>query len=469
MDIAKSVQEVTEEVILRMARTAYELTGEKKLCMAGGVALNCVANGRLLREGPFKEIWIQPAAGDSGCALGAAYDVWHEYFLQDRHLRDDGLPAQMASCWGPAFSEHEVKAYLDTHGFPYRHIDEDEKAKVLSTAVADGKIVGHFSGRLEFGPRALGNRSIIGDPRNASTQVDMNLKIKYRESFRPFAPSVLREDVAEYFEINCDSPYMLLVAPVRADRRIPFQMPENFEDMLEIVKQPRSDISAITHVDFSARIQTVSRELSSEYYRLIKNFKDKTTCAVVVNTSFNVRGEPIVCTPADAYRCFMRTEMNILAIGNFVLIKEEQPEWPEGKGVGLEDEKNDVVTTKSIYNRRFLEKLRLMHKEEFIPLVEKLKLKGKLKISHSVTCQSSSWMDYNEPSDIKKIFEYGAAMLDRTKGPERLAEEIVAVWQHKDDVPEMKPILLKLLVLGLEFPAKLNLDEDVPDSVYAMF
>jgi carbamoyltransferase len=466
MDIAKSIQEVTEEAILRMAKAAYKLTGEKNLCLAGGVALNCVANGRLLRESPFENLWIQPAAGDSGCALGVALDVWYEYFEEKRELRKDGLPAQMGSYLGPGFSEDEIRAYLDTHGFPYREMKDGERALFLAEELDKGQIAGHFSGRLEFGPRALGGRSIIGDPRNTEMQVDMNLKIKYRESFRPFAPSVLEEDVSKYFEMEGESPYMLLVAPVKKERCLPFELPENVEDMLPVVKKPRSDLPAITHVDFSARVQSVSEAFAPEYYKLIKAFKDKTDCSVIVNTSFNVRGEPIVCTPADAYRCFMRTEMNILALGNFILIKDEQPEWPEGKGEGLESIK-DETDTQAMYDKNFLLSLKKYHSDKFAGIAEDLQ--DNLKISLSASENSSAWLDVVEPSDKKEIFEYKPAILTEKPDVEEFTEALLGAWEHQDDAGRLKPLIADLVKLGMEYPVDINFEEDVPDSVYAMF
>jgi carbamoyltransferase len=468
MDIAKSIQVVTEEAIIRMAKTAHKLTGEKNLCMAGGVALNCVANGRLLRESPFENIWIQPAAGDSGCALGVAFDVWYEYFSNNRELRKDGLPIQMGSYLGPGFSDDEIKAYLDTHGFPYKYLKDDKRADFLAQAMDEGRIAGHFSGRLEYGPRALGGRSIIGDPRNTEMQVDMNLKIKYRESFRPFAPSVLKEDVSEYFEMDCESPYMLLVAPVREDRCLPFEMPENVEDMLPVVKEPRSDLPAITHVDFSARVQTVSENFAPEYYKLIKTFKDKTGCAVIVNTSFNVRGEPIVCTPADAYRCFMRTEMNLLALGNFILTKEDQPEWPEGKGEGLESIKDETDVT-SLYNEDFLKSLRKSYHSEFRKIAEQAKKEGALKIRLTSSGEVSSWVDVIEPEDLKDIFEYDTAVLTDKRDVKLFTDALLASWQYKEDADELKPLIRDLIKLGIQYPVNIDFEEDVPDSVYAMF
>jgi len=465
MDLAKSIQEVTEEAILRMAKTAKKLTGEKNLCIAGGVALNCVANGRLLRESEFDDIWIQPAAGDSGCALGVAYDIWYEYFLNKRELRKDGLPVQMGSYLGPGFSDDEIKAYLDTHGFPYTYMKDDKRAAYLADAMDKGKIAGHFSGRLEYGPRALGGRSIIGDPRNTEMQVDMNLKIKYRESFRPFAPSVLKEDVSKYFEMEGESPYMLLVAPVKKERCLPFELPENVEDMLPVVKEPRSDIPAITHVDFSARVQSVTKEFSPEYYRLIKAFKDKTDCSVIVNTSFNVRGEPIVCTPADAYRCFMRTEMNILALGNFILEKEDQPTWPEGTGEGLESIENHVEI-ESIYDKDFLKKLNKLFYSEFKSIAKIAKESDMIKIRRQGTSDKSAWVDIKEPKDLKDLFEYDSSIFAENINVEDFTNALISRWQY---AKALTPLLKKLIKLGMQYPVNIDFEEEVPDAVYAMF
>jgi len=327
MDLARSVQEVTEEIMLRMARNVHRETGLKSLCMAGGVALNCVGNGRILREGPFEHFWIQPAAGDAGGALGAAQLVWHRYLRKERKVCVGD--AMRGAYLGPSFTSDEIRAYLDSVSAGYERLERAELTKRVAGLLADEKVVGWFNGRMEFGPRALGSRSILGDARSPSMQAQMNLKIKFRESFRPFAPSVLRERVADFFEIDGDSPYMLLVAPVKAERRLP--MPEGTEELWGIAKLnvPRSDIPAVTHIDYSARVQTVTSETNPDYHALIKAFEDITGYGVVVNTSFNVRGEPIVCTPEDAYRCFMRTHIDYLVLGDYLLSKENQPEWKE--------------------------------------------------------------------------------------------------------------------------------------------
>ncbi len=324
MDLAASVQVVTEEIVLRMARHVHRETGMADLCLAGGVALNCVGNGRLLREGPFKRIWIQPAAGDAGGAVGVALTVYHKVLGHERRHRSEG-DGMRGSYLGPAFSDEEIERFLQSVGAVYDKLPLDQVVERTARALADEKVVGWFQGRMEFGPRSLGNRSILGDARSTKMQAVMNLKIKFRESFRPFAPSVLRERVGEYFELDIDSPYMLLVAPVRPDRRIEMTAAE--EKLFGIAKLnvPRSDIPAATHVDYSARIQTVHRETNPAYHALLTRFAALTGCPVLVNTSFNVRGEPIVCSPRDAYLCFMRTEMDHLVLGSFVLDKPRQP------------------------------------------------------------------------------------------------------------------------------------------------
>jgi len=330
MDLAKSVQEVTEEIVLRMARHARDLTGKEYLCLAGGVALNCVANGRILREGVFKDLWIQPAAGDAGGAIGAALDVWHNMLDKPRDL-DGNHDAMRGAYLGPEFSRDQIKEYLDAHGCSYSEPPVKKWAPTIAKLVADGFVVGLFHGRMEFGPRALGNRSIIGDARSPEMQSKLNLKIKHRESFRPFAPSCMEERLSEYFQIDRPSPYMLLVAPVRKERWVEPHEDDRDADIHERVNRQRSDLPAITHVDYSARIQSVSRETNPRYYEIIEAFAALTGCGVIINTSFNVRGEPIVCTPSDAYRCFMRTDMDYLVLGPFLLSKSDQQAWLESE------------------------------------------------------------------------------------------------------------------------------------------
>lgn len=328
MDLARSVQEVCEEVMLRMTRTIHKETGLDNLCLAGGVALNCVGNGRLLREGPFKNIWIQPAAGDAGGSLGVAQLIWHRH-LQEPRTVVPGKDSMKGAYLGPGFTPEDIEHRLTALGAKYQRLDRAQLNTVVAGHLANEKIIGWHNGRNEFGPRSLGARSILGDPRSMSMQADMNLKIKFRESFRPFAPSVLRERVQDYFELDTDSPYMLLVAPVKEERQIPMKEEHKKLWGIEQLNVPRSDIPAITHIDYSARVQTVSRDMSPDYYDLLKAFEDETGCGVLVNTSFNVRGEPIVCTPEDAYRCFMRTHIDYLVVGPFLLAKDDQPEWEE--------------------------------------------------------------------------------------------------------------------------------------------
>jgi carbamoyltransferase len=354
MDIAASIQVVTEEVVLRLVNSVHKELNVDYLCLAGGVALNCVANGRILRESAFKDIWIQPAAGDAGGALGAALAVWYQYHHQPRILEtkiNQPVPGEQqleagtvatipkvsskvssqdqmqGSYLGPRFSDAEITEYLDAIRASYQRLEDAELLPKLAEILEQGNVVGWFQGRMEFGPRALGGRSIIGDPRNPKMQSVMNLKIKYRESFRPFAPAVLAERVSDYFEIDRPSPYMLLVAAVKEDLRISMTAEQEQLFGIEKLNVPRSKIPAVTHVDYSARIQTVHKETNPRYYELIQQFDKRTGCGVIVNTSFNVRGEPIVCTPEDAYRCFMRTEMDYLVLENFLLAKPEQMPW----------------------------------------------------------------------------------------------------------------------------------------------
>lgn len=363
MDIAASIQRVTEEVVLRLSRTVQKELDVDYLCLAGGVALNCVANGKILREGIFKDIWIQPAAGDAGGALGAALAIWYEYYDKPRVIekadsrkvprnvsREYNISASVESrnsavsvakppvCsapndmmqgayLGPKFEDEEIREYLDAIQAKYEYLPDTELMPRLAKILDNGNVVGWFQGRMEFGPRALGGRSIIGDPRNTKMQSVMNLKIKYRESFRPFAPSVLAERVSDYFDIEHSSPYMLLVAPVQEGLLIPMTEEQRQLFGIEKLNVPRSEIPAITHVDYSARIQTIHQETNPRYHDLIDHFEELTGCGVIVNTSFNVRGEPIVCTPEDAYRCFMRTEMDYLVVENFLMAKTEQIPW----------------------------------------------------------------------------------------------------------------------------------------------
>jgi carbamoyltransferase len=331
MDIAASLQVMTEEIMLAIAKHVHAKTGMKYLCLAGGVALNCVANGRILREGPFQEIWIQPAAGDAGGALGAALSAWYEY-LGNSRAPTGGKDAMRGAYLGPEFSDKEIAEFLKTQNAPATRYDNDVLVDVVASHLADEKVIGWLNGRMEFGPRALGARSVLGDARSSKMQSVMNLKIKFRESFRPFAPSVLLEDADKYFILDGHpSPYMLLTAYVRPERRRSMTKEEEALWGIEKLNIVRSDIPAVTHVDYSARVQTVSRYVAPRYHALIDAFKKKTGSSVIVNTSFNVRGEPIVCTPEDAYRCFMRTDMDTLVLGNYVLEKTAQPKFDDNE------------------------------------------------------------------------------------------------------------------------------------------
>jgi carbamoyltransferase len=327
MDIAASIQAVTEEILLKMARHAREITGSRNLCLAGGVALNCVANGKILKEKIYEKIWIQPAAGDAGGALGAAMFVWHQ--LLDRERKVNPGDSQKGSLLGTSYTDDEIRMFLDKQGAKYNYLDEDLLVDVVSECIASDKIVGWFHGKMEFGPRSLGARSIIGDARNHDMQATMNLKIKYRESFRPFAPSVLAEDSDKYFELDSESPYMLIVAQVNENQKIKIddnqkEMMVSDPDLCKRIKIPRSTLPSVTHIDYSARVQTIDRTRHGRFYEVIRKFKEKTGCPVIINTSFNIRGEPIVCSPADAFRCFMNCEMDVLVLERYILFKEKQ-------------------------------------------------------------------------------------------------------------------------------------------------
>ena len=324
MDLAASIQKVTEEAVIGLAKEAQRSTGERNLCLAGGVALNCVANGKLLKEDVFDEIWIQPAAGDAGGALGAALSAWHQYLDKPREPLGNHQDRMRGSYLGPAFETAGIEARLREAGGVFETLSLDDLIRETADGLADGKAVGWMQGRMEFGPRALGGRSILGDPRSPTMQKLLNLKVKFRESFRPFAPSVLREDVADWFDLDTDSPYMLLVAGVAGDRLRKMSEDEEALFGIEKLNVARSEIPAVTHVDYSARVQTVHRETNPRYHALIDAFKKRTGCPVVVNTSFNVRGEPIVCTPEDAFRCFMGTDIELLVVGDCLLRKENQ-------------------------------------------------------------------------------------------------------------------------------------------------
>ncbi len=459
MDIACSIQKVTEEVILRMARHARELTGAEYLCMAGGVALNCVANGRLLKENIFKDVWIQPAAGDAGSALGAALDAHYMYFEKRRMLPDDGRPLQRGSYWGPEWNNDEIKSFLDTENIKYREIQDKNRDAIIAGLLDEGKVVGHYSGRTEFGPRALGARSIIGDARSQEMQTTINLKIKYRESFRPFAPTVLADRVDEYFELDKESPYMLFVAPVREDRRLPFERGTT-DEMLEIVRQPRSDVPAITHVDYSARVQTIDKEDHGNYYNLIRAFQESTGYGIIVNTSFNVRGEPIVNSPMDAYRCFMNTEMDVLVLENCMLFKEEQEKMKTAPKETAESQPG----TNANKDEALEKSLSSLYQKKVLPASGEL---GNEVPGESGSC--SRWIDcvgQNEPDSIFDISDD----LDHPKpDPDKMAGTITRGWYNRRFADIFEPVVVRLISLGSQYPLEEDMTGSVSSKMYEMF
>jgi carbamoyltransferase len=463
MDIARSIQVVTEEAVMQMAAHARAVTGKDKLCMAGGVALNCVANGRILREGPFSEIWIQPAAGDAGGALGAALDVWCNHFDGDRIMGADGGALQGNSCWGPEYSEVEVAAFLDTYGLPYEVLGGDQRSTRLAQLLEDGMVLGHFSGRMEYGPRALGARSIVGDARDPETQTKLNLKIKQRESFRPFAPAVLSDMSKEYFDLDCESPYMLIVAPVLDECRLPFESDPD-EPILDVVKRPRSSIPAVTHVDYTARVQTVTREYHAELHGLIEEFRARTGCGLVVNTSFNVNGEPIVCTPEDAYRCFMSTDMDALVLGNVLLQKADQPVKSHLPDRGTKV--SPAVGTS--YSAELLEAMKVVYSETYLPAARLLPAAVK-QWDHG----GDATMWRNHPSSADGAFEIPAALLDDTGHPDEIARAVLSQWQPGPVTDAMESVVIELMTLRrdhLPFPeAGGEVAATVPGSAYVMY
>jgi carbamoyltransferase len=464
MDLARSIQVIVEEAILRMARHAHKLTNERKLCLAGGVALNCVANGRLLREGPFEDLWIQPAAGDAGSALGAALDAYHTYFNKPRTRCKNGRALQGGSYWGPAFSEQEIRAFLDTHEYPYQVLAPSERDKTIARFLEAGKVIGHFAGRAEFGPRALGARSILGDARNQDMQANLNLKIKYRESFRPFAPTVLASRVGEYFELDRESPYMLLVAPVKDNRRIPFQRTSG-DDMLTVIRQPRSDIPAVTHVDYSARVQTITREDHPDFYDLIHAFEQLTGYSVIVNTSFNVRDEPIVNTPYDAYRCFMRTEMDVLILGNCLLLKEKQPDWPEHKGHERRYNQEPPKSTLA----PLVDRLREFYVNEFLPAAATLQHQNAVRVSTVFQRVPTMWADYSTEQSPHAIFSIPPEIDTPTPDPAQMATAITQFWTPGVATDALRLMLVQLLEMGQHCSETAELDERVADTIYVMY
>jgi carbamoyltransferase len=451
-DIARSIQVVVEDIVLKMAKHARDITGAKNLCLAGGVALNCVSNGKLLRSNLFDDIWIQPASGDSGGALGAALALYYQKY-DNKIATDTAKTCQKTSLLGPSFSDFEIQAHLDSYNYKYETVESGLRNQVIAKYLSEGKIVGHFSGRMEYGPRALGARSILADPRSETTQSTLNLKIKFRESFRPFAPSVLEEDISAYFELDRPSPYMMIVASVNIDRQI-HNTNELEHDIIEIVNQKRSDLPAITHVDYSARVQSVSREDNPNYHDLISEFKKLTGYGVIINTSFNVNGEPIICTPRDAVRCFMKTNMDILVLNNYILFKSEQEESELDKI----DLNKPAVTVKPKDKKINKDALKMYNK--FFP---GLYAERSLIKEHEESSSLSNWIDFSE-TESNSIFSENMQVKD--------AEEFLKHWKVIDHakMPTIREFLDKLAVLSLKY--KLDpeeIEESVSQSMYVMF
>ncbi len=458
MDIARSIQAVTEEVVLKMANYAYDLVGADRLCLAGGVALNCVANGRLLRESKFKDIWIQPAAGDAGGALGAALYLYLTLFGGEPPL-DENRPIQGGSYFGPRYSNDEVQSCLDTYGFSYERINRNKRSQLIAKCLAEGKVVGHFSGRMEFGPRALGSRSILGDPRDETMQSRLNLKIKFRESFRPFAPTVLLEDATTYFDSSHESPYMLRVTQVRQNRCL---YPTEEVDIIQKVNQKRSDIPAVTHVDYSARVQTIEREYHPDYYDIVQQFKELTGYGVIVNTSFNVRDEPIVCQPYDAVRCFMNTDMDVLAIEDFILYKSNQD--PQ---LLREDTMETYITkdqAQSKNHKKVGKTAQRMFSTQLLNIKRNLHtLPIDLSFKHS--SQTSNWTD-NQNKQYHWLFNFGR-LNEATK-----VESILSFWDHYDqhDREILKPLVKTLIELEKSADKDRALKQGkINEDMYVMF
>jgi len=458
MDIASSIQKVTEKIIIQMAKYAKKITGAEYLCMSGGVALNCVANGYLFKENLFKDIWIQPAAGDAGSSLGCALDFYHSYLNNSRTVNPQGKSLQQGSYLGPEWNNDEIKSFLDTENIPYELLDSEKRASLIAHHLNQGKVIGHFAGRSEFGPRALGARSIIGDPRNKEMQKKINLKIKYRESFRPFAPTVLVEKVNEYFELNKRSPYMMIVSPILKKRRLHFDKNKK-KNMLEIIKQPRSDIPAVTHIDYSARVQTIDKEDHKKFYEIIKAFENLTGYGLVINTSFNVRGEPIVNSPADAYSCFMKTEMDILLLEDFILYKKDQKEIKLKKFVKNYNNKNTNKEEKLINK-----KLKKIYKNYLLQYSKKPSATFKNENS-----KLTFWLDHQNEKDLNEIFIIDSDLDNLNSDPKKITNSILKKWRNDYSKKICEPLIVKLIILAKKFPLEENINTEVSDSIYEMF
>jgi len=457
MDIASSIQKVTENIILNMAKYVKKITNADYLCLSGGVALNCVANGFLFNQKIFKDIWIQPASGDAGSSLGCAYDVYFTYFKSKRILKDNNKSYQLGSCFGPSWTNDEIKAFLDTENIKYKYVyNNKEKNKLIANYISNGKVIGLFNGRAEFGPRALGSRSIIGDPRNKEMQTKINLKIKYRESFRPFAPAILLEKKNDYFCIDTESPYMMLVAPVVKERRIYDKNKMSDDNMLELVRRIRSDIPAVTHIDYSARVQTVSKFYHNSFYDLIKEFENQTKCPILINTSFNVRGEPIVNTPLESYKCFMNTEMDILVIENFILFKEEQ-------NLSQFKKYSNILTNKQTFKNEFDYQKKL---KKIYYKIQNLFIKKKN--------VRPGWSNYSQEEDIRAIFEIPIELQNHNHNSLVVTKKIISYWKDKEFGKNLEKIIFQLVELSKRFKKEKEFKEFndftlVSDKIYEMF
>ena len=452
MDIASSIQKVTEKIIFNMASYTKKLTGAENLCLSGGVALNCVANGNLMKSNLFKDIWIQPASGDAGSSLGCAFDAYFSYFKNERVLEENNSSLQAGSLLGPSWTKNEIESFLNSTDAKYNYYPDDkEKNKIIAEKIKEGKVLGLFLGRSEFGPRALGSRSIIGDPRNKDMQTRLNLKIKFRESFRPFAPSILKEKSNHYFELDKESPYMMLVTPINKNKRLPTKSNQT-ENMLEIVKQTRSEIPAVTHIDYSARVQTVDKKINNKFYEIIKEFENQTECPLVINTSFNVRGEPIVNSPADAYRCFMNTNMDTLVLENFIIDKNKQ----------IDSTSKNWRPTKKNFKKKKIVKNPL--DDELITIYKNIE-----KVNVNKNFNTNGWKS-SKQIDLNNIFEIPKTLDDYNYETEKMTQDIIKFWNNKSLGSEISFIINELLKLSKKYKTnELEFDDEVSDTMYEMF
>lgn len=443
-DIARSVQAVVEETMLRMARYAHKLTGDKKLCISGSMALNCIANGRLSREGPFEEIWMQPAAHDAGCALGAAFDAYHTYFDNPRVQKRDHL--QHTTYLGPDFPDQEICSFLDTHDYPYQKLDGKERAENIAELLVEGKVIGHFAGRMEFGPQVLGSRSIIGDARNQEIRARLNMETKSNGSFRPATSTVLRESASKY-QLDHESPFMLLYVPLKEERRLPSEQRES-SNLLNSVHEPRSNVPAVTDGNYSALVQTVERRHHPLYYDFIKKFEEKTGYSIIANISFNIHGEPVVCTPFDAYRCFMLTKIDVLIMGNYMLFKKDQPNWQECK-------KHRKVDGAPMQDTPFLQELHKLYEQKFLPLSLSLQSANEIEIRQIFKTAPSQWKTFVH---LPLSFKTPTKMNCEKQNPGRMANTITSHWHPGPITKNFNPILANLLKLGARFDFRLTID-----------